>query len=98
VWEALLLSRVVVTVASSLAPLWVGLPVVALSSWDELSRGRVVSAIEELSTPAALALSRASTEKLFFPYYACMIGTSAQRQGEFCSTAALLSALSNMTA
>ena len=91
-WEAMYLGRVIVTRHMAMDPLWEGLPVVLLQSWDELSRERVAEGVAALSTPAALARSRAATEKLFLPYWACEIGKAAGRAAEFCGLDALRAA------
>lgn len=91
-WEAMYLGRVIVTRSMSMDPLWEGLPVIKLPSWDALSREAVLRGVEELSTPAALSRSRAATEKLFMPYWACEIGKAAGRVAEFCALDALQAA------
>jgi len=89
-WEALYLGRVVVTASKPMDPLWEDLPVLILKSWEDLSREAVESGIAALSQPAALQRSRAATQKLFVPYWACQVGKAAGREAEFCSTEALL--------
>jgi hypothetical protein len=91
-WEALYLGRVIVTRSMAMDPLWEGLPVVKLPSWDALSREAVVEGVRALSTPEALARSRAATEKLFVPFWACEIGKRAGRAAEFCGLDALQAA------
>ena len=91
-WEALYLGRVIVTRSMAMDPLWEGLPVVKLPSWDALSREAVAEGVRALSAPAALARSRAATEKLFMPYWACEIGKRAGRAAEFCGLDALQAA------
>lgn len=95
-WEALYLGRVLVTHAGPLDALWeaTGMPVIRLKSWDDLSLERIAEEVRALSTPAALAASRAATPKLFMPYWACLLGQAARRAAEFCSTEALQVALS----
>ena len=47
--------RVIVTRSMAMDPLWEGLPVVKLPSWDALSREAVLEGVRALSTPEALA-------------------------------------------
>jgi acetyl-CoA acetyltransferase len=54
--------------------------------------GALAAGIRNLSTPEALARSRAATPKLFMPFWACEIGKAAGRAEEFCSERALLAA------
>jgi hypothetical protein len=91
-WEALYLGRVIVGRSLPMDPLWEGLPVLLLPSWDALTREAVAAGVAALSTPAALARSRAATPKLFMPYWACEIGKAAGRAGEFCGLPALQAA------
>jgi hypothetical protein len=91
-WETLYLGRPIVTLSGPMDALWEGLPVIKLASWDALSLDTVRAAIEAMSTPEALARSRAATPKIFIPYWACEIGKAAKREEEFCTATALLRA------
>jgi hypothetical protein len=91
-WETLLLGRIAIVERSSLDPLWDGLPVVVLDSWSELettAEARVAAAIKTFSNPD----THLSAQKLFLPYWMCLIGRAAGRRAEFCSTEGLLAVL-----
>ena len=94
-WETLYLGRAIVTRSMPMDPLWKDLPVILVRDWEQgFSREIVEDGIRTISTPEALARSRAATKKLFMPYWACLIGKAANRADEFCSEAALLKAMS----
>lgn len=87
-WEALYMGRIVITLSSRLDPLWEGLPVVVLRSWDELiDKRRTLSAIRAAIHDRDY---NSATPKLFLQHWACAIGRAARRGDEFCSVSALL--------
>jgi hypothetical protein len=91
-WETLYLGRVVVTRSCLMDPVWEGLPVIKLGSWEELSLERITEELVSMAKPENLAKTRAATPKIFIPYWACEIGKAANRAAEFCSEKALLTA------
>ena len=89
-WETLYLGRVAIALHSALDPLFKDLPVVLLNSWDEL-----LTAEPQVLAMAEMPVSKGARDKLFLPYWLCLIGKAASREAEFCSKRALLAKLQN---
>jgi len=84
-WESLYLGRVIVTLSSSMDPLWEGLPVLMLKDWSQLSKDVIQKSVKAMSRPLRLQEYRTNTRKLFLDYWACLIGAAADRRNEFCT-------------
>ena len=103
-WEALLLGSLIITRHSSVDPLWRdqghaqqpswALPVLLLDDWPLLTASNTIDALCAARAVSPDARKRA-TEHVFFPYWACKVGTAAGRADEFCSTEALLKVFSH---
>ena len=100
-WEALVLGRLIITRHSSLDPLWResskvlphwSLPVLLIENWPQVNASITKAALCE-KIPSSARLH--ATTRLFFPFWACAIGSAAGRADEFCSTEALLKILSS---
>ena len=92
-WEALYLGRTIIVLAGPLDPLWNGLPVLVLQTWDELLDANAESRVLNATLGFAERAQELEVEKLFLPYWACLIGRAAQREAEFCSSEGLLRVL-----
>jgi hypothetical protein len=92
-WEALYLGRTIIVLAGPLNPLWTGLPVLVLQTWDELLDANAESRVLNATLGFAERAQELEVEKLFLPYWACLIGRAARREAEFCSSEGLLRVL-----
>jgi hypothetical protein len=84
-WESLYLGRVVVTLSSSIDPLWEGLPVLLLKDWGQLSKAAIQQSVLHMYSPQRLRQYQKNTRMLFLDYWACLIGSAANRKSEFCT-------------
>ena len=92
-WESLYLGRTTIVLAGPLDPLWEGLPALVLRSWDELLEEGAEARVLNATVAFAAHAHSLRVEKLFLTHWACLIGLSAHREAEFCSTEGLLRVL-----
>lgn len=95
-WESLYLGRMIVTLSSSLDPLWEGLPVLLLRDWNDLSEEVVRKRVLTMSSPQHLQQYQANTPKLFLDYWACLIGKAANRKSKYCTLGGLRRVLNGL--
>ena len=92
-WESLYLGRTTIVLAGPLDPLWEDLPALVLQSWDELLEDEAEARVLNATMAFAARAQSLRVEKLFLPYWACLIGRASHREAEFCSTEGLLRVL-----
>lgn len=91
-WESLYLGRMIIIQDLPINEVYRDLPAIVLKEWTSLDDDNLVP-----NYTALFLKQHFNTEKLFMPYWICLIGTSANRKVEYCGSNIIFKILSNTT-